>query len=140
MGEDGRRFTAGRGFTMRETTQQLRRAAIVMSLAAVGGIPAEAQNLSSKSDDPTDPLINQGPKSEAIGQEAMVSTQTPAVTEAALEVLHEPERFASLGLAARQRILDDYSLDRVYPQLEALYERVASGSRPDSAGPDASTA
>ena len=50
---------------------------------------AYAQNLSTGSDDPTDPLINQGPKSEAVGDEAMVSTQTPQVTEAALEVLRQ---------------------------------------------------
>ena len=48
-----------------------------------------AQNLSTSPDDPTDPLINQGPKSLATGSEVMVSTQTPQVTEAALNVLKQ---------------------------------------------------
>ena len=44
-----------------------------------------------------------------------------------LEVLHDPGRFRPLARAARLRIEERYSLDVVYPQLEALYERVAAG-------------
>lgn len=47
------------------------------------------QNLPKRPDDPTDPLINQGPKKEAIGRQVMVSTQVPTVTEAAVKVLRE---------------------------------------------------
>jgi gamma-glutamyltranspeptidase/glutathione hydrolase len=36
-----------------------------------------------------DPLLNQGPKAEAVGEQAMVSTQLPAVTKAAVKVLRE---------------------------------------------------
>ena len=45
--------------------------------------PAAAQNLP----DARDPLYNQGPKQEAVGDSVMVSTQLPIVTETALEVL-----------------------------------------------------
>jgi hypothetical protein len=51
--------------------------------------PVLGQNLSKRPDDPTDPLINQGPKKEAIGRQVMVSTQVPTVTEAAVRVLRE---------------------------------------------------
>jgi gamma-glutamyltranspeptidase/glutathione hydrolase len=40
-------------------------------------------------DDPKDPLLNQGPKGEAVGEKVMVSTQSVTVTEAALQVLKE---------------------------------------------------
>jgi len=49
--------------------------------------PVVAQNLTGRPDDATDPMINPGPKKEAIGTKAMVSTQVPAVTEAAVDVL-----------------------------------------------------
>lgn len=39
--------------------------------------------------DPTDPLLNQGPKAEAVGDKVMVSTQSFVATEAALKVLRE---------------------------------------------------
>lgn len=38
---------------------------------------------------PRDPLFNQGPKAEAVGEKVMVSTQSVTVTEAALKVLRE---------------------------------------------------
>lgn len=46
-----------------------------------------AQNLSKRSDLASDPLINPGPKSEALGKHAMVSTQVPEATEIAVNVL-----------------------------------------------------
>ena len=48
-----------------------------------------AQNISTRPDDPTDPLINMGYKSEAVGEKVMVSTQTPQVTEAAVQVMRD---------------------------------------------------
>jgi len=61
---------------------------MLMMAGSVIFVPAvHAQNLSTRPDDPTDPLINQGPKSEAVGEQVMVSTQTPLVTETAVQVL-----------------------------------------------------
>jgi glycosyltransferase involved in cell wall biosynthesis len=57
----------------------------------------------------------------------------------ALEVLHDPEGFAHLGLAARHRIEQEYSLDCIFPQLEDLYERVASGWKPGVSGAGSSS-
>ena len=51
--------------------------------------PAGAQNLSGRPDDATDPMINPGPKKEAMGMEAMVSTQVPLVTETAVNVMKQ---------------------------------------------------
>jgi len=52
---------------------------IVMSAALLAGV------LGSQ----TDPRLEQGPKPEAVGDKAMVATQLPIVTEAALKVLKE---------------------------------------------------
>ena len=38
---------------------------------------------------PDDPRLNQGPKPEAVGEQVMVATQLPVVSEAALKVLRE---------------------------------------------------
>jgi photosystem II stability/assembly factor-like uncharacterized protein len=57
---------------------------MLMNAALV--VPVLGQNLSTRSDDPTDPLINQGSKKEAIGKKVMVSTMVPCVTEAAVDV------------------------------------------------------
>jgi len=46
----------------------------------------------------------------------------------ALEVLHDPARFRPLAAAARHCIEERYSLDRTYPQLEQLFERMASAA------------
>ncbi len=60
---------------------------IVLVLLRTSILPG--QNLSTKSDDPTDGLINQGPKSESVVDKVMVSRQTPQVTEATIKVLRE---------------------------------------------------
>ena len=43
----------------------------------------------------------------------------------ALEVLRDPVRFRPLARAARQHIVERYSLDVVFPRLEALYRETA---------------
>jgi len=60
-----------------------------MVMNAMWVSPVQGQNLSTRSDDPTDPLINPGPKKEAIGKQVMVSTQVPCVTETAVNVMRE---------------------------------------------------
>jgi glycosyltransferase involved in cell wall biosynthesis len=45
----------------------------------------------------------------------------------AVEVLHDPARFRPLASAARACIEERYSVDRSYPQLERMFERVAGG-------------
>jgi len=59
----------------------------LLGILLVALSPAGAQNLSGRPDDATDSMINPGPKQEAIGTEVMVSTQVPAATEAAVNVL-----------------------------------------------------
>ncbi|MCK4746338.1 MAG: gamma-glutamyltransferase, partial [Bacteroidales bacterium] len=59
----------------------------LLTILLIAVSPAGAQNLSGRPDDATDPMINPGPKQEAIGSEVMVSTQVPAATEAAVNVM-----------------------------------------------------
>lgn len=60
-------------------------AVLAALLIAAGPVPA--QQGSQLPDDPTDPRLNQGPKPPAVGEQVMVSTQLPIVTETAVEVL-----------------------------------------------------
>lgn len=66
--------------------------AIVLMIIAGGIIFAptgQTQNQKKIIDDPRDPLLNQGPKLEGLGEKMIVSTQSVTVTEAALKVLRE---------------------------------------------------
>ena len=64
----------------------------LMAFVVAGSIAPETRaqkSLANLPTDPRDPLLNQGPKKEAVGESVMVSTQLPIVTEAALQVLRE---------------------------------------------------
>ena len=54
------------------------------------------------------------------------------LTEAALQVLDDPARFAPLGQAARRTIEESYSLEVCIPPLKEFFERVAGSRRPAS--------
>lgn len=58
------------------------------------------QNHMDIPDDPTDPLLNQGPKTMAVGDNVMVSTQSAAATNAALRVLKEGGNAADAAIAS----------------------------------------
>src|SRR5687767_5356029 len=72
---------------------RMRRLLVTALIAGQVGwsVPIHAQNavLPTSPTDPRDPLLNQGPKSVAVGDKVMVSTQLPIVTETALKVLRE---------------------------------------------------
>ncbi len=51
------------------------------------------------------------------------------LTERALEVLDDPAAFRPLGIAARRKILEKYSLDVAVPDLRDYFERMANQSR-----------
>ena len=46
------------------------------------------------------------------------------------DMLRQPQRYASMRAAARQTILDHYSLERCVPRHLALMEKIASGGLP----------
>jgi glycosyltransferase involved in cell wall biosynthesis len=54
-----------------------------------------------------------------------------ALTQQALAVLRAPERFESLGAAARTRVLERYELEHCIGQLTGFFEQVA-GANPAS--------
>jgi hypothetical protein len=62
------------------------RALVLLALVASLSNVVRAQNLPA---DPRDPLLNQGPKPEAVGDKVMVSTQLAVATQTALQVLRE---------------------------------------------------
>lgn len=61
----------------------------VLACLGLGFAAALVQGQEGVFSDPTDPRVLQGPKKEAVGDRAMVSTQSPMVTEAALDVLRD---------------------------------------------------
>ena len=52
------------------------------------------------------------------------------LTATALRVLDDPLAFRALGMAARRRIEERYSLEVAVPKLKAYFERAASRTRP----------
>ena len=73
--------------TKNQSCKILKKQLCLMMLVLLMISPLRAQNLSSRPDDATDPMINPGPKQEAIGSQAMVSTQVPAATEEAVKIM-----------------------------------------------------
>lgn len=79
-------------------------------------------------DDPRDPLLNQGPKPEAVGDKVMVSTQLASVTEAALKVLQEGGNAVDAAItAAFLQHVNDYHQVSIFGAMSALYYEASSG-------------
>ena len=80
--------TSCKGAPERRSSSVAVSAIIVVLLGLVGMLvphPTEAQQ--EVPTDPLDPRLNQGPKEAAVGEDVMVSTQLPVVTQGALDVL-----------------------------------------------------
>ena len=78
--------------------------------------------------DPRDPLLNQGPKEEEIAEKAMVSTQLPAVTEAALQVLREGGNAADAFITAVfMQHVNDFHQVSLFGAMTGLYYEASSG-------------
>ncbi len=72
--------------------------------------------------DPRDPALNQGPKAAARGQQVMVSTQLPIVTEAALKVLREGGNAVdAMVTAVFLQHVNDYHQVSHFGAMSALY-------------------
>jgi gamma-glutamyltranspeptidase/glutathione hydrolase len=78
--------------------------------------------------DSKDPLLNQGPKAEAIGEKVMVSTQLPVVTQGALRVLREGGNAVDAAVTAvfLQQV-NDYHQVSLFGAMSGLYYEAASG-------------
>jgi gamma-glutamyltranspeptidase/glutathione hydrolase len=78
--------------------------------------------------DPTDPLLNEGPKSEAVGDQVMVSTQLPAVTQAALKVLRDGGNAVDAFVTAVfMQHVQDYHQVSVFGAMSGLYYEASTG-------------
>jgi gamma-glutamyltranspeptidase/glutathione hydrolase len=106
--------------------------AVVMTLLVTSGLSArlEAQTATgaSLSADARDPIHNQGPKKEAVGDKVMVSTQLPIVTEAALKVLREGGNAIDAYVTAvfLQNVVDYHQVS-LFGAMAGLYYEAATG-------------
>ncbi len=78
--------------------------------------------------DPRDPLLNQGPKAVAVGEKAMVSTQLPIVTEAAVQVLRDGGNAIDAFITAvfLQNVVDYHQVS-LFGAMAGLYYEAATG-------------
>jgi gamma-glutamyltranspeptidase / glutathione hydrolase len=104
-------------------------AIVAVLLAASNGPIMTAQNqaIPSVPTDPRDPLLNQGPKTEAVGDKVMVSTQLPIVTAAALKVLRDGGNAADAFITAvfLQNVVDFHQVE-LFGAMGGLYYDAAS--------------
>jgi len=78
--------------------------------------------------DPRDPLLNQGPKAEAVGEKVMVSTQLPIVTNVALEVLREDGNAVDAMITAVfLQHVNDYHQVSHFGSMSGIYYEAATG-------------
>ncbi|MDE2711603.1 MAG: gamma-glutamyltransferase, partial [Acidobacteriota bacterium] len=79
--------------------------------------------------DARDPLYNQGPKQEAVGDSVMVSTQLPIVTETALEVLRNGGNAidAFVTIVLLQNVVDYHQVS-LFGAMGGLYYEASSGN------------
>jgi gamma-glutamyltranspeptidase/glutathione hydrolase len=90
--------------------------------------PAERKISSNVPSDSKDPLLNQGPKKEALGDKAMVATQLPIVTETALQVLREGGNAADAFITAVfMQHVNDYHQVSFFGAMTGLYYEAATG-------------
>src|SRR5206468_6367981 len=78
--------------------------------------------------DPRDPLLNQGPKTEAVGDKVMVRTQLPIVTSAALKVLRDGGNAAEAFITAvfLQNVADYHQVELVGAMGGLSYDAASS--------------
>ena len=78
--------------------------------------------------DPRDPLLNSGPKREAVGARAMVATQLPAVTRAAVDVLRSGGNAVDAAITAVfMQHVHDYHQVSVFGAMSGLYYDASTG-------------
>lgn len=103
-------------------------AVLVALLFVAPGTSARQQSGRTPPTDTRDPLLNQGPKTEATGGEVMVSTQLPIVTEAALEVLRSGGNAVDAMVTAvfLQHVNDFHQVSH-FGAMSAIYYEAATG-------------
>ena len=78
--------------------------------------------------DPRDPRLNQGPKSQAVGEQVMVSTQLPIVTQGALEVLRNGGNAVDAMITAIfLQHVNDYMQVSHFGSMSGIYYEAATG-------------
>jgi gamma-glutamyltranspeptidase / glutathione hydrolase len=100
---------------------------LMIAFAAPGG-HAQQTAFPNVPTDPRDPLLNQGPKKEAVGDKVMVSTQLPIVTETALKVLRDGGNGMDAFITAVfvQQVADYHQVS-IFGAMAGLYYEASSG-------------
>lgn len=97
-------------------------ALVVLPLIGWLAPPVSGQERARIPTDPADPLLNQGPKAEAVGAHGMVSTQLASSTIAALEVLKAGGNAVDAALTALfLQQVHDYHMVFLFGSMSALY-------------------
>ncbi len=114
------------------TTAGPRSIALLLTIALSVSPPTFAQTTGARPDPPpvdmTDPRINQGPKTVAVGEKGMVSTQLQVSTEAALSVLKDGGNAVDAALTALfVQEVADYHMVFLYGSMSALYYDAKTG-------------
>ena len=101
---------------------------LVLTLIFTGMVPAAMGQIEPGPTDPRDPLLNQGPKPEAVGDKVMVSTQLHIVTETALDVLREGGNAVDAAITATflQNVVDYHQVS-LFGAMTGLYYEAATG-------------
>lgn len=105
--------------------------AIAVAFAAIGVAPtttAQRPAPQSAFDNARDPLLNQGPKQVAVGDKAMVSTQHPEVTMAAVKVLQQGGNAVDAAITATfiQNVID-YHQVQLFGAMTGIYFEAKTG-------------
>ncbi len=98
----------------------------IPTMLAVCMLPVFAQQ--ALPTDPRDPRLNQGPKAQATGEQVMVSTQLPIVTQGALEVLRNGGNAVDAMITAIfLQHVNDYMQVSHWGSMSGIYYEAATG-------------
>lgn len=104
-----------------------RRILLLLPLVLTVSASMAGQQLRQVPADPAHPALNQGPKDEATGSKAMVSTQLASSTLAAVKVLEDGGNAIDAAIAAAfLQQVDDYHMVFLFGSMSGLYYDAAS--------------
>ncbi len=104
----------------------LRSSILILTLALLSTAGLQAQQ--PLPTDPTDPRLNHGPKESATGEQVMVSTQLPVVTQGALQVLQDGGNAVDAMITAIfLQHVNDYMQVSHWGSMSGIYYEAATG-------------
>ena len=114
---------------MRPSPSRSPRLATALTLLLALAAPAASQRPATAPTDPASPLLNQGPKAEAVADRGMVSTQLASSTLAALDVLRQGGNAVDAALTALfVQQVHDYHMVFLFGSMSALVYDAKTGT------------